>query len=50
VGDKRGAYKFLVGDPRKGENLILDRNFKKLYGDARNGLLWLRTGTDGVFL
>jgi len=34
----------------KEESLILDRNFKKCDGDARNGLLWLTAGTDGVFL
>jgi hypothetical protein len=50
VGDKIGAYRFLVGDPRKGERLILERNFMKWDGDARNGLLWLMIGTDGVLL
>jgi len=48
MGDKRGSHRFLVGDQREGERLILEWNFKKWDGDARNGLFWHRMGTDGA--
>jgi hypothetical protein len=56
MGDSRGAYSVLVRSLREIddlENLRLDRRiilklvFKKWYGEAWIGLVWLRIGTDG---
>jgi hypothetical protein len=56
MGDRRGAYRVLMGRP-KGKNqledlgvdqsIILKLIFKKWDGEAWTGLIWLRVGTGG---
>jgi hypothetical protein len=54
MGDRRRGQRILVGKPKSKrplENLDIDGNiilkwiFRKLDGDARTGLSWLRVGT-----
>jgi hypothetical protein len=56
VGDRRGAYRVLVGKLRERDlledldrwevNIKMDFHFKEVGGEAWIGLIWLRIGTD----
>jgi hypothetical protein len=59
MGERRGAYKILVGrpegrkhleDPGVSRRIILKYIFKKWHGEALTGLIWLRIGTGGWLL
>jgi hypothetical protein len=58
MGDRRGAYRVLVGRPDGKNHLedlgvdgrILKWIFKKWDGEAWTGLIWLRIGTGGGLL
>jgi len=56
MGDRRGAYRVLVGKPEGKDHwtdididgsIILKCIFKKWDGEAWTGLIWLRIGTGG---
>jgi hypothetical protein len=52
-GEKRGAYRVLVGEPEGKRPLvrtILKRIFKKWDGEGWTGLVWLMIGTGGGLL
>jgi hypothetical protein len=59
MGEKRGAYRILVGYLRKGNHLkdpgidgqiLLKWLFRKWDGGSWTGLSWLRIGTGGGLL
>jgi hypothetical protein len=59
MGDRRGAYRILVGRPEGRDHLedigvdgkvIAKWIFKKWDGEPWTGLIWLRTGTGGGLL
>jgi hypothetical protein len=59
MGERRGAYRALVGNLREGDHLedpgvegriILKWIFERLGVGAQTGLIWLRIGTGGGLL
>jgi hypothetical protein len=58
MGERRGAYRALVGKPEGRNHLedpgvdvrvILKWNFERLGVGTQTGSIWLRIGTDGGF-
>jgi hypothetical protein len=59
MGDRRRAYRVLVGRPKERDHLgdlgldgriILNVIFKRLHRETWTGLIWLRIGTGGGLL
>jgi hypothetical protein len=59
MGERKGSYRVLVGQPerkrpleihRRRWGIILKLNFRTWDMGAWTGLIWLRTGTDGGHL